>query len=108
MEISSIAYPTQLRRSALPCESQVFDDCVMSRRTNLTFSGVCANRTFRILRELVLLPQGKLRHSADPGSSMGLSPVQYCTEKCVAYGSTQTIRMAFTGLTAPRSTTTHS
>ena len=34
-----MAYPTQLRRSCEPCESQVFDDCVIQMRRNRTVIG---------------------------------------------------------------------
>src|SRR5262245_24501246 len=90
-EISKAAKPTQLRGSAEPCESQVFEDSVIRTRRNRAWTGWPARRSRGeppLLFEIS--PFGKVFQVPAIGLSMGFSlPDQYWTRNFVAYGSAQ-------------------
>src|SRR5258708_6765854 len=74
-----MAYPRQLRLSALPCESQVFEEAVIQMRTHCTFTGAVASCSVTVPPlPLVTTPPGNACHEPCAGFLMGSSPVQYC------------------------------
>src|SRR5260370_35783308 len=92
-----MAYPRQLRLSAPPCESQVFEDAVIQMRTHWTFTGAFASCSVaQPPFPLVTTPPGNACQEPCTGFLMGSSPVQYCTAYLVASGSAQAIRIAVT------------
>src|SRR5262249_43676438 len=108
-EISKAAKPTQLRGSADPWESQVFEDSVITTRRKRARTGWLATRR-RGAPPLLweISPCGNVAHAPASGRSMGFSPpAQYWTRNLVAYGSAQLIRIASTRCGAPKSTTIH-
>src|SRR5260370_38504165 len=103
-----MAYPRQLRLSALPCESHVFEEAVIQMRTHCTFTGAVASCSVTVPPlPLVTTPPGNACHEPCAGFLMGSSPVQYCTAYLVAKGSAQAIRMALTSCLLDKSNNTH-
>src|SRR5260370_14587555 len=103
-----MAYPRQLRLSASPCESQVFEDAVIQMRTHWTFTGAVANCSVALPPfPFVTTPPGNACQEPCAGFLMGSSPVQYCTAYLVANGSAQPIRIALTSCLLDNSKRTH-
>src|SRR6266436_6436440 len=103
-----MAYPRQLRLSALPCESQVFEDSVIQIRIHWTFTGAVANCNVAAPPfPFVTTPPGNACQEPCAGLWMGSSPVQYCTAYFVAYGSPHAMRMAVMSCLLDKSRKTH-
>src|SRR5271167_918647 len=103
-----MAYPRQLRGSADPCESQLFDDSVIQILINRTTMGACVSWSVTVpLRPFEITPDGNATQAPLVGNLIASSPVQYCTTYCLAYGSPQAIRRALIGCGVARSITTH-
>src|SRR5215471_20817050 len=104
-----MAYPTQLRRSVEPCESQVLEERVIQTRTNFVAT---ADVDSRIVASppvpSVAPPDGKSLHAPLSCSSMASpSPTQYCTWNSRAYGSAHAMRIPLTFSFLSSAITTH-
>src|ERR1700751_4390153 len=104
-----MAYPIQLRRSAEPWVSQVFEERVIQTRTNFVVTGDGDKRkTESAPFPSVIVPEGKSFHSPLSCSSMASpSPTQYWTLNSRAYGSAQWMRVALMLTFLSRAITTH-